>query len=266
MMIAGPKSLKIDLGAISKSMPEPLLTFTILDYDLDVFLPPLVDENLIEQVYYCTTMSINAELNFAAYWSKRSKKLRDNMRRYFKRADDADIDVKLVVNTTVESIQSAIGRYADIETAGWKGRAGTAISRDNLQKQFYSCVLKRFAERRCATIFELQANNAVISSRLAIRNDKSVIFLKTTYDEEYSRISPGRLLLYLTLENLLGRGGIQNIEFYTKANRDQLQWSTSRRDIVHLNIYRNHALHTCIITARRIKNLLTANSTEVSRK
>ena len=66
-----------------------------------------------------------------------------------------------------------------------------------------------------------------------------MVILKTTYDEAYSEFAPGRLLLRSVLRYAFEDDSIDVVEFYTKANEDQLRWATSSRLTHHYNLYRS---------------------------
>ena len=153
--------------------------------------------------------------------------------------------------TAAEDMSAAVTAYGEIESAGWKGQRGSAIHGDNAQGRFYTDLMKRFAERGDARVFHLLMNDSVVASRMVVQGGSSAVILKTTYDEKFSRYAPGRVLLAAVLERLFEDERLGQVEFYTKANADQLQWATGTRMIRHYNLYRGRILARLSAVAKR---------------
>ena len=209
-----------------------------------------------EIVEYATTMSVDLDGVFTDYWKGRRKKLRDNLSRYFRRVDSENRTYRFEVATEAVDVRDATREYGDLESSGWKGREGTALHESNTQGRFYRQALDNFAAQGKARVYRLVLDERLVASRLAIVQNGILVFLKTTYDEGSSRLAPGRLLLYLVLEELFGDPTIRVAEFYTNANRDLLQWATHSRPICHVNLYRSRWFQTCVQTRRLLQERL----------
>lgn len=184
------------------------------------------------------TMAICAPEGFEQYWSTRPRDLRQNVRRYTKRAETNGLPVSFVATGDPESIGAAVDRFGLLESLGWKGKEGTALHPDNAQGQFYREVLTAFAAAGQAKACELRLGDRLAASRLMIESRTMRVMLKTTYDEELRQYAPGRILLYLTLEKLFSDKGSPRVEFYTRANADMLSWATDTRQLYSATIYR----------------------------
>lgn len=188
---------------------------------------------------HALTMAAASDGAFADYWQTRPKNLRKNIRRYRRRAEETLGPLRLTACTDPDGMAQAVARYGGMESAGWKGRRGTAIAADNVQGRFYADLLARFARAGRALVLELRAGERLVASRLLIRNETMWIILKTTYDEAMAAIAPGRLLLQATLEHAMDTLPGAVVEFYTNASRDQAEWATALRPISHHQILRN---------------------------
>lgn len=195
---------------------------------------------------HALTMNIALAGDFDAYWAQRSSKLQTNMRRYERRLDQDGLAARFVRIADPAKIGAAVRRYAALESKGWKAAAGTAIGLDSPQDLFYSQVLREFAHRGGATVYELWLGDQLAASRLALASSGVMTMLKTTYDETLDRYAPGRLLLRRVIEHAFTACPGGTIEFYTDANPDLLSWSTGRRWIEHISVYR-HALAATLI-------------------
>ena len=191
---------------------------------------------------HALTMSVNLRNGFDDYWAQRPRKLIQNMRRYLRRLQSEDGTERLDVISAPEAIAAAVDRYAALESSGWKGREGTAVSSDNPQGRFYAEAMSQFAARGEALVYELWLGDDLLASRMLLLRGDMVVMLKTAFHEQFERFAPGRVLLLRTLEDLFKRvpGGV--VEFYTNAEADLLAWSTSQRWINHVSIYRHRGL------------------------
>ena len=191
---------------------------------------------------HALTMSVNLRGGFDDYWAQRPRKLIQNMRRYLRRLQAEPGGERLAVVSDPIAIGAAVERYAALETSGWKGREGTAVSHDNPQGRFYGEVMREFAARGQALVYELWLGDDLLASRMLLLRDGMAVMLKTAFHEQFERFAPGRILLLRTLEDLFARAPGGCVEFYTNAEADLLAWSTSQRWIHHVSVYRLRGL------------------------
>lgn len=209
----------------------------------------------IRTVRHALTMHVDLRGGFDDYWTQRPRKLIQNMRRYLRRLQDEGAPVRLDVVSDGQAMPAAVARYAGLESSGWKGRQGTAVGVDNAQGRFYGDVMQQFAERGQAVVYELWLGEHLLAARMVLLRNGMAVMLKTAYDEASERFAPGRVLLMRTLEDLFHRlpGGV--VEFYTDADADLLAWSSGRRWINHVSVYRHRGLPTVYDLLRRAARL-----------
>lgn len=191
---------------------------------------------------HARTVSISLAASFDMYWAQRPKKLRQNIDRRMRRAHESHREIRYDEVSDPGQIEAAVRRYGELESSGWKGQVGTSIHADNDQGRFYVDTMTRFAVQGRAFAYELFFDGRLVASRLAVSSDRMLVMLKTTYDEAESRLAPGRLLLYLVLEAEFRKQRYEAVEFYTDANKDLIEWSTSERWISHHLLLRNFLL------------------------
>ncbi|UCV01943.1 GNAT family N-acetyltransferase [Dechloromonas denitrificans] len=227
------------LDSLLKSLPG--FAWTIEFYAVDPRYSPDFSRFKPAQIVspHAYTIGIHPDIRFADYWNTRSKNLRANVRRYFNRSEKESTTPLLSKSVTTADMSIGVARFGELETAGWKGAAGTAVSIDNEQGLFYSEILSRFALSEQATVYELSIGAQLAASRLVIANDKMVVILKTTYDESLARFAPGRLLLYRIIEEELASQSGRTIEFYTNATSDQAEWANFGCTIQNIQIFKS---------------------------
>lgn len=240
----------IDLGGLLAALPGYASELDLLCNDPQFGDLRQLPERPVRSQPHALTMSIAMRSGFDEYWAQRPRKLIQNMRRYVRRLHSEGQE-RLVILTAPEAMPAAVARYAELESAGWKGREGTAVRMHQPQGRFYGDVMRQFAARGEARVYELWLGDRLLASRMLLARGPMVVMLKTTYDEQAERFAPGRILLLRTLEDLFKRmpGGV--IEFYTDAQPDLLAWSTSQRWINHVSVYRHRGLPEFFSLLRR---------------
>jgi CelD/BcsL family acetyltransferase involved in cellulose biosynthesis len=235
MLLADPAHL----DDLLRALPKRVVALDLLCQDAEYSaLPSLPPCSAHEVTLHATTTATSLVGSFDAYWQSRPQKLRENLRRSFKRVEQAGLKFRLEVASSPALVREACARYGLLESRGWKGKAGTAINPDNAQGHFYQEMLALFAARGQAFACELYLDDALAASELLIGNEFMVIGLKTTYDETITTYSPGRLLHYLVLQRLFLEQRHRGLEYYTNATPDTLRWGTSQRAITHHRFYR----------------------------
>ena len=215
---------------------------------------------------HALTMNVSLEGDFETYWAHRSKQLKKNFRRYERKTEDDQIQRSFRRIAGRLEIPQAVSRYAQLESRGWKGKIGTAVSVDTPQGDFYTDVMNRFAELDSAFVFELWLGDKLAASRLAVCSPGMIVILKTTYDEELEKYAPGRQLLHEVIRDCFEAHPGNVIEFYTDANSDQLAWATGQRWITHVSFPRATWANGLYQMARFARQMLSVPVAQVSRQ
>lgn len=218
-----------------------------------LLLPRIATTDLGERVVLGTTIAVAADRGFEAYWAERSKDLRKNVKRYFNRIAQAGLQYELKCLSAAEQMGPAVDRYGVLESLGWKGSNGTALHPQNSQGRLYRELMTDFAKLGAGRVYELYIGGELAASRLIASGPTMHVILKTSYRETLKDYAPGRTLLYLMLEQLLGEPGARPVEFYTRANKDQLSWASTQREIFAATVYRNAAVRIAARLRRRLR-------------
>jgi hypothetical protein len=238
-----------------QSMPQFTWSVELKQYDSAYCGPLAACGRVVERIVHGETMAVRIEDDFEHYWQARSRNLRKNIGRYFRRAEKEGFEVRLTVLADVADMALGVAGYGDLESTGWKGEQGTAIHAGNRQGRFYTQVMENFAHTGGGRIYNLHFNEQLVASRLTLVQNGMLVILKTTYDEQFAKYAPGRLLLYRILQTLFAEHDVRVVEFYTRASGDQLQWATDRRMIHHVNLYRSPVMVRMVAMARALRRL-----------
>ena len=82
-----------------------------------------------------------------------------------------------------------------LEASGWKGKKRTAMLSDRLRAAFAREAVNNLAEIDAARIHTIDIDGRAIASMIVLMMNGEAYTWKTAFDEEFSRFSPGKLLL-----------------------------------------------------------------------
>lgn len=235
---------------LRRTLPFPTLTFSITQQDSDLLLLPVNSKDL-ETSHYIDTARISINENFSDYWMHRGKNLRNNINKQLNRLKRDGILTNLTIIEDPNDIKEAVTEFGEMESGGWKSKEGTAINIDNPQGLFYTEMLTLFAINKSAKIFQYKYNNTLVASDLCIEDENSIIILKTTYNEDFSKTSPATLMRKEEFEYLFNSGLYRHIEFYGRVMEWHTKWTSEVRNIYHITLQ-----PPFIKNLNRMKNIL----------
>jgi hypothetical protein len=225
-----------DIKELANSLPGLVLSIDFLQVDSrDMKLDPT---NVFELSTYIITGNRPVPADFEEYFKSLGKNMRQNYNKVINRAAKAGdaLDIKCV--TEPADIADAVRLYGEIESQGWKAQKGTAVSPDNDQGRFYTEMLTRLAKRNQACCWYYLINEQVVAVDLCINQNGSLIILKTTYNEEFSKQSPALQLKVEMLKHYAQQANeITNIEFYGRVMEWHTRLDSVTRELLHVTWY-----------------------------
>jgi CelD/BcsL family acetyltransferase involved in cellulose biosynthesis len=222
------------LSELRKKLPFPTLLVGVTQQDPDL-LPRPENQKCLSTLDYIQTARVSVKDSFADYWGQRGKNLRQNLNRQRNRLQREDVNTALKIITATEDIEPAIIEYGNLESVGWKSAGGTAIHIDNIQGQFYRDMLINFSLKQNALIFQYFYADNLVATDLCIKDKKSLIILKTTFDETITTSSPAMLMRQDAFQYIFNEKLIERIEFYGKVMDWHTKWSDEIRSLFHIN-------------------------------
>lgn len=224
------------LRTLLKALPDFPLIIGITQQDPERVARP--DGNgRLRTLDYITTGRTLVKGSFEDYWCARDKEIRHEIKRRLKRLRETGIEPRLEIMRTATGVAKLIEQYGDIESAGWKGKQGTAVHTDNEQGAFYKAVGEEFGRQGHGRIYSYLFGDKVVAMQLCIEKNGCLVFLKTTYDENYRNYSPGILLRRAIYEQIFNEKEIAKIEIYGKIGV-QGKWIDEMRTMYQINYYR----------------------------
>jgi CelD/BcsL family acetyltransferase involved in cellulose biosynthesis len=224
--------------SLIRSLPGMALVLSITQID-PLYVQRPADTTTLRLDDYIETGWIELRGTFEEYWAARGKNLRQNMRKQLNRLAAEGVKAEVRMIRQADQMEAAVGRYGDLESAGWKAESGTAIHSSNSQGLFYSKLLALHASKDNAVVFEYWLDGKLAASNLCLVREKSLVILKTTYDEAHSQLSPAFLLLQAEVQSAYESRGASRVEFYGRKRDWHTRWTEHFRWLYHATIYRN---------------------------
>lgn len=154
-----------------------------------------------------------------------SSKLRKSLRYYQRKLESqGTLQFRHIAYDDPHSLE----QFYQLERAGWKGRAGTAIACDAATRQFYDDVARAATQHGYFSLYALELNQRPIAMQYCLSYDGRLHLLKPAFDEAFSEYSPGHLITYEVLRDLISRG-FREYDFLSPHSEWKGRWAKSLR-------------------------------------
>lgn len=173
------------------------------------------------------------------------KKFRGNLNNAkHKLSAEQDVSFKSVVHEN--ELQSAFDEFVVLEQAGWKGKPETmhqdyprpaAIGLKKSKHLFYRNVVREFGKLGLLQILLLKIRGRTISAQINILLNDFCYVLKTAFDESFSRLSPGHLVLDFAFRQFSETGGVRHICMITDYDWFKY-WNPRYMNYLRINAFR----------------------------
>lgn len=248
-LLAPDATLSEVSGGLLRALPGFPLALSITQLDPH-FVPRPAHTSTLRTADYIETGWIELTGSFDEYWAARSKNLRNNMRKQANKLANDGTRIEFRAIQKPDQIAEAVIRYGELESTGWKAQQGTAVNPGNVQGRFYSELMSEAAKKSGAIVYEYWLEDKLVASNLCVERDKTLIILKTTYSEQYNRLSPAFLLRLAEIQSAFTTGTTARIELYGRKREWHLSWTNHFRTIYHTTIYRTPLIRLLAEIAR----------------
>lgn len=106
------------------------------------------------------------------------------------------------------ALAAAVQDYVALESAGWKGREGTAIGCVPEEVTFILAAVTAMGEEDRVRIDRFTRGGRTLAASIAFETDRTLWYLKISFDEAEARNSPGALLVQRVTQSILDEGRI----------------------------------------------------------
>lgn len=165
-----------------------------------------------------------------------SPRRRSDLRRAQRRAEALG-EVRFEVRSpSPAELTPLLEEAFSVEEASWKGRAGTALSLDEMRGRFFRRYAAAAAAKGILRLCFLRIGGRAAAMQIAIEHASRIWLLKIGYDEELGRCSPGVLLLLESVRHAAG-SGLEGYEFLGGVAPWTKVWTQVERPCVAIHAY-----------------------------
>jgi hypothetical protein len=240
ILLADRNHVDLQISRLMRCLPGYCLGFSVTQQDPDHSLFDRSEWSMpVEVIKYIDTSRIVLEGEFEEYWRQRGRYFVDDLRRQTKRLTEQGICMEFVAQRDPQRIAKGIAEFARLESAGWKGKEGSAVSEDNPQGLFYRDIMENFCSRGEGVMYQLLFNGKVVACDLCLERDGMLVVLKIAYDESVKGISPGKFIHREILRRLFAERETKVLEWYGRVHEWQQKLDSKERAMFHVNCFRN---------------------------
>ena len=166
-----------------------------------------------------------------------SSSLKSDLRRGQRKAAAlGPVGVEFRSPTNVQELSPLWETLLQLESTGWKGQSRTALAYDQRMRTFFHAYALEACKSGILQIATLKIGDRSVASHLAIESNNRLWLLKIAYDEQFSKCSPGLLLMAETLQYATKKG-LESIEFLGAAAPWTRRWTKHERQNVSVRVY-----------------------------
>ena len=160
----------------------------------------------------------DCEQSFEDLMGGLKKHFRRNLRTHRNKLMRLD-DARFVTAADDVQLGSAFETFLDLEASGWKGEEGTrtAIRFKPNQPAFFRALASTFGGDDRCEINAIYAQGRCIASDFCMRTGAEYSRIKIAYEESYSGLGPGQLLMETTLERLCQDSGVKRFNMMSDS-------------------------------------------------
>lgn len=225
------------LAGLLKRLPGFALTLGATQLDPRFCTEPESTRSL-HAIPYIDTAWVDIDEAFDAYWAKRGKNLRTNVRKQRTKLEEDGTQLTLDILTEQSAMEEALRDFGRLEATGWKAEAGTAVTLGTAQGDFYRDMLEGFCEVSRCEVWRYRFGDTVVAMDLSICSADTIVVLKTAFDAQHKAVSPATLMHHDAFRALFERGTIKRIEFYGRVMEWHTRWTDKHRTLFHATRYR----------------------------
>lgn len=142
--------------------------------------------------------------------------------------------VDIVNDKSPDTVREAFEVFLTMEADSWKGEQGTALLCDEDDALFVRRMIANLASQQNASVALLRVDGKPIAAQVLLYSGNMAYTWKTAFSSEFSKYSPGALLIDKLTEQLFATDGIDAIESCSPEGSFMAQLWAGRRTTLDL--------------------------------
>jgi CelD/BcsL family acetyltransferase involved in cellulose biosynthesis len=141
-----------------------------------------------------------------------------------------------ILSPTPSETGSLLNEALQVELTSWRGSTGSALMLDSVREMFFRRYAIAASERGLLRLAFMRIDGKAVGMQIAIECGGRFWLLKIGHNEEYSKCSPGTLLMLQSVKYAAARG-LRSYEFLGTAEPWTKIWTENLRGCVALRAY-----------------------------
>jgi CelD/BcsL family acetyltransferase involved in cellulose biosynthesis len=175
---------------------------------------------------------------------------RDNFNKKLRRMQQRHAFEYRVVTQAAE-IEAAFERYYALHERRWLEHGGSDATGHARLREFQRAAVQRLAVAGLARFEEIWLDGVCVASNYALDDGRNYYFYSTGYDQAYHHLSPGGVLIGLTIESACARG-LQRFDFLRGDEGYKAVWANGARETVTLTLARRSVVATLHLARQQV--------------
>jgi CelD/BcsL family acetyltransferase involved in cellulose biosynthesis len=156
-------------------------------------------------------------------------RLRSDIRRARTRAAAFGAVSSEMLAPRPDEVERRFDEFLAVESAGWKGRRGSALAMNGTLRSFFREYCRREAANGALRMSFLRIDGAAVAAQIASERYGKLWVLKIGYDERVGRCSPGLILTVESIRYALD-AGLGSYEFLGGVEAWEERWAPEVRE------------------------------------
>src|SRR4029077_19924260 len=138
------------------------------------------------------------------------------------------------------SLAEDLETFLKLEASGWKAKTGTAILSSPSAERLYREFARDAAAKGWLRLYMLELNGEAIAADYGCAYEGRGVFIKTGFNEDHSRLSPGLVLRAEVLRSSIDEG-LRHYDFLGDADIYKTRWTSEVHPRTQVFAYRGAA-------------------------
>ncbi|MFO0260845.1 MAG: GNAT family N-acetyltransferase [Planctomycetota bacterium] len=174
-----------------------------------------------------------------ADWNGFQQALSGNFRRQMRKMEnraerEGGVEMVVVRPSSMKEAEPWLRAGFELETKGWKGTQGSSVITAPGMLEFFKRQAGLLAARDKLIIANLMFQGQLIAFEYGFRFKRTYFSPKIAYDENYSRLSPGHLLMHLWIKQMYQEDEFDCYDFTGPITEATAKWAFSTYPIMKM--------------------------------
>lgn len=174
-----------------------------------------------------------------ADWNEFQRALSGNFRRQMRKMEnrverEGGVEMVVIRPTSMSEAEPWLRAGFELESKGWKGANGSSVMTTPGMFEFFTRQAGLLAARNKLIIANLMYQGQLIAFEYGFRFKRTYFSPKIAYDENYSRLSPGHLLMHLWIRQMYAEDEFDCYDFTGPITEATAKWAFSTYPILKM--------------------------------